>query len=195
MAISIEAAADKVKQAGRLIDGQAKRAGLSKIGQEAKSEMHKAIAADLGFDRMMRNKKIPVSAGYELADDHVALEPRGGRVVWRWITQGVAPHAITPFAKAQGASNLIAALTGGRARRVARSRQSRSRSNEEAFRAARGGITGALYAKGWEHPVRFVRHPGMKPMDTWDEGVDRIRALTPGRIMDKAIADELRKVF
>lgn len=193
--LSLQAAADKVRAVGVVVDGKAKRSGLNEIGKEAKDEMHKAVVRDLGPDRMMRNKKVPVSAGYELGDDHVAIEPRGGQVIWRWITQGVGPHVITPFSKAQGGLNLVAALAGGRARRVKRSRQTRSKTNEAAFQAARSGIIGAIYAKGYEHPIRFVRHPGMKPMDTWDEGVRRIKRITPGKVMDKAIAAEIGKVL
>lgn len=192
---SFAAAGAKLGQVAKIIDGSAKRRGLSDIGREAKEQMHRAVIADLGPDRMMRNKKVPVSAGYDLMDNAVAIEPRGGKVIWRWITQGVSPHVISPFSKGQGSATLIAALTGGRARRVGRSRQTRTKTNEEAFQAARSGLIGAIKADGYSHPVRFVRHPGMKPMGTWDDGVRRIRAITPGKLMDKAIASELGKVF
>ncbi len=194
---SLAQAGAKLSQVGKLIDGAAKRDGLNEIGKEAKQAITKAVVADLGADQMMRNKKIRVSAGYEFqGSDAVVLEPRGGKVIWRWLVDGVAPHAITPHTAGQGSSNLIAALTGGRRRNVAKSRQTRSKSNEDAFRSARSrGLTGGLFWSGAKHPVRFVRHPGMKEKGTWDDGVRRVRSITPGKVYDQSIAKAIGKVF
>jgi hypothetical protein len=194
---SFAAAGAKLGKVGQLIDGTAKRDGLNEIGKESKQAITKAVVADLGADQMMRNKKVRVSTGYEFqGSDAVVLEPRGGKVIWRWLVDGVAPHAITPHAAGQGASNLIAALTGGKKRSVAKSRQSRSKTNEDAFRAARSrGLQGGLFWSGAKHPVRYVRHPGMKEKGTWDDGVRRVRAITPGKVYDQSIAKAIGKVF
>jgi hypothetical protein len=179
--MSLAAAGNKLGQVGKLIDGSAKREGLAEIGKEGKEAMTKAIVSDLGADQMMRNKKVRVTAGYDfVGSDAVAFEPRGGKVVWRWLVDGVAPH-------------MISAHGGGQSRR--RSRQTRTKSNQEAFNRARGGITGALFWSGAKHPVRFARHPGMKEKGTWDDAVRRVVTITPGKVYDRSIAKALGSVF